>query len=248
MAQTLLSSMDVQGLGYAAATLVLVLGACDAQVGAPLTDEAEGPAPVDAGAEQPGPDANDEPDSEREPTSVSLSQNASTEVLPMNSVACIYNETDAHLENSYYRVFDLDAMGIDGPIDVSSVTFGVERAVAPGGSQQVVVKAHTLSGNLALANLTELASVEVSVTDQSGSLVAAPINASAPAGSVLVIEIWMPDDPEAVLFIGSNQSGQTQPAYLRAAATGCDIVEPTSLTDLGFPNVHIIMAADGTEL
>ena len=52
------------------------------------------------------------------------------------------------------------------------------------------------------------------------------------------------------LFIGSNDLGQTAPAYISAA--DCGIVDPTDLALIGFPDAHIIQVinvndtADGT--
>jgi hypothetical protein len=234
-----------------AAVLALALAGlgCEAAVGAPAGGAQEAPAPVDAGPAIPD---EDDPD-EAEPVARVLSHSASQEITPAHSVACVQQENGVaveHRDNSYYRVFDLGALGIEGTLETDAVTFGIESARSPAGSQPASVALHTLAGGtLQLAQLTELARVPLSVANQDAGLLTVPLSATVPAGSVLVVEIHTPDSAgnNHLLFVGSNAAGQTGPTFLRAPAAGCDLVEPVDLASIGFPDLHLVLSVSATE-
>jgi hypothetical protein len=47
-----------------------------------------------------------------------------------------------------------------------------------------------------------------------------------------------------MFFIGSNASPETAPSYLSAA--DCGITDPTTTSDIGFPNMHIVFNVNGS--
>ncbi|HKE19685.1 MAG TPA: hypothetical protein VKB80_32635 [Kofleriaceae bacterium] len=205
----------------------------------------------DAAATEPPPDA-----APGQPQAVTLRQTTSDQILDLHSIACIEQEDDGtpieNRENSYYRVFDLAAENIDGDLAVDSVTIGVESASAPGdASQPATVRLHSLAGELLVANMTEIGHADIQIEPQIQTSLEVPITATAPAGSTLVLELFIPDsaDQNRLFFIGSNNLGQTAPGYIRAPSSGCDFIEPTPIEDIGgtdFPDVHIVMLVSGS--
>jgi hypothetical protein len=223
---------------------VVALAACtSATVGdpAPVDDLPEGP---DAGVV--GDDPPDEPD---EPAPVTLSQSVSDVIAPQNSVGCIDQSTTPaqHKDNSYYRVFDLAAAGVPGDLEVEYVQIGVEEATSPTGSQPATLSLYTLGGTFLVGNLQVLATTSVTIQNQAATLNTMPIATTVPAGSKLVVELFVPDSAGQgrLFFIGSNAVGQTAPSFLRANVAGCDVTEPTDLAALGFPGMHIVMKVVG---
>ena len=93
------------------------------------------------------------------------------------------------------RVFDLyGAYGITGAVNVTSVDFGIELALAgSGGMQPVTVNIYTLTGAFILANLTPVGTQTVNVPDQTQSILNVPVSALVPAGSFIVVEVFTPN-------------------------------------------------------
>ncbi|HLU68796.1 MAG TPA: hypothetical protein VKZ63_21090 [Kofleriaceae bacterium] len=244
-------------MARAIAALVAALGiaACNAAVGDPSGSPAEAPAPVDAGT--PGGEEEDDgsgsPDAA--PVERELSQSASEEIAPQTGIACIEQDdtTDPptpveHRENSYYRLFDLEALGVVGRLDVEEVSFGIESASSPEGSQPASLVLHALSvDDFKVAQLTQLASVSLTIPNQGAGITTVPVAVSVPPGSKLAVELLVPegDGTGRLFFIGANAAGQTGPTYLRAPA--CGVVEPTDMADIGFPDVHFVLTVSGTE-
>lgn len=177
---------------------------------------------------------------------VGVTQSSSTTIQPLNSVSC--NDGSGHTENSYYRAFDL-ATDPGVAFDVTGVDFGIETAASPGAvGQQVTVRLYVSSTNPpTVASIgAPLASVDVPVADGSAFPVSVPISASLEASEILVVEVLTPDGTAAdnLIFIGSNNLGQTAPCYIRAPA--CGVSEITSLAAVGFPGMQIVMTVHGT--
>ena len=182
------------------------------------------------------------------PASVTITQSQSQSVVDNNSVACFSSAGSA--ENAYLRQFPLTAYGITGPFNVTSVRFGIETADSGGGSgQPLTVRLYRKTnpaGSLTYGNLTQIGSASRTVSDQTLTLYTVTVAGNAPAGSVLVVEVYTPDGQGSgnFFFIGSNAAGQTGSSYLAAAA--CGAPEPTTTGALGFPDMHIVMNVTGT--
>lgn len=215
-----------------------------------------GIATPDAGPDEvPRPDARPPieppPQPDGGPTEEILSQTTSDKILDLHSIACVEQDDEGNpiqnRENSYYRVFTLADEGIDSDFNVTSVRIAVESASTPDSSAQpATVRLHTLAGDLLIANMTQIASADIEVAPQGQTSIDVPIEATVPAGSTLVLELFIPDSAVGRLFfIGSNDLGQTAPGYLRAPAAGCDFVEPTDLALFGFGDVHMVMSVSG---
>ncbi|MCO5207309.1 MAG: immune inhibitor A [Anaerolineae bacterium] len=186
------------------------------------------------------------PESQANRDLVTITHSATNNIVQFNSVSC--NAGGLHTDNSYLRVFDLDSFGITDNFDVTEVEIGIEQALGATGSQPISVNLYTLTdpnAPLTFGNLTPIGSTDTTVSDQSLTLWTASVTGTAPAGSVLVVEIFTPDGQTTgnSFFIGSNPDGQTGPSYLAAAA--CGVPEPLPTGDLGFPGMHIVMNVTG---
>lgn len=225
--------------------LVLLAAACSAKAGNPSGEAA--PSPVDGGPLFA--DAGADPDAA--PVAVTLTQSSSQEITPDLSVSCFDSGTDPdeHRENSFYRVFDVEEMGVTGRLETAAVAVGIQSAESPSPPQPMSVVLHTLTGSeLEVDQLTEIGRADVTVANQGAGILDVPLAASAEPGSKLVVEIFLPDAAGAghLLFPGTNDAPQSGPTYLRAPITGCDLVEPTDLADIGFADRHLVVSVTGT--
>lgn len=179
--------------------------------------------------------------------SVTITQSTSQSIVALGSVSC--NDGIGHADNSYFRAFDLSAYPLG--FDVCSVEFGIETAEAgaPATSQPVVVRLyHGPAGFPAgyPGSYTLLATANLSIANNSLVLGSFPLNASVPAGGVLVMEVFTPDGQAAgnMFFLGANGLGQSAPTYLQAAE--CGVTTPTPTATIGFPNMHAVMNVVGS--
>ncbi len=170
-----------------------------------------------------------------------VTQSLSQSILGGNSVSC--NDGFGHTDNSYMRVFDLPALGYTNDFYINSVDVGIEEAVGFGGTQPATVNIYSLTGSLLFANLTLLATEAVTVADQTASVLNIPLTnqLTVPAGTILVVEFFTPNGQVDgnLIFVGSNNLGQTGDTYLTAA--DCGIFDPTSVADIGFPDMHWVL-------
>lgn len=194
----------------------------------------------------PTPDASvPHPDAASSGTPITITQSLSQTILSTNSVSC-NSETSGHSDNSYFRVFTLTDEGIDSQFDVTSVEVGIEDAVSgTGGQQPAFVYLYTLSGAPLTANLTEIGSASVSVSDQSLSTIDVNVTGTVPAGGTLAVEFYTPNgqDDGHFLFVGSNDDGETGPTYMVAA--DCGVADMTTTTDIGFPEMQWVLNVTG---
>jgi hypothetical protein len=194
------------------------------------------------------------PDAARQ--DVSLTQSDVLDIVGDNSVACGDETTIA--ANSYYRVFDLGALGVDGTFRVDTVTFGVQEATSTDGSgRPATVKIHTLDGALQVNNLTEVASQDTVIQELApdppgeigGRLHEVSVDATVPAGSIMVVELAHDDlGEDEFLLVGSNRANQRGPTYVRSPT--CGQGEPTDIDGLTDEKnnpivMHWVLVVDG---
>jgi len=174
---------------------------------------------------------------------LTLTHSVSQEIMSGNSVAC--NNGVAHTDNSYLRTFSLPDFDITTDFSVVEVDMGIEMASGGSGVQPVEVRLYTLDGDLLWENMTLIGQAAVEISDQELTHFTIPVTGVAPAGSTLVVEFFTPDGnaDSNLLFVGSNNLGQTAPSYL--AAADCGVTEPTDVADIGFPEMHIVMNVTG---
>ncbi len=171
---------------------------------------------------------------------VTLTQNTSNTLIDNTGIAC-----NPGGDNTYYRVYDLSALGYTSDIVLNSIKFGVEESAI---DRDVTVSAYTLSGALSNANLTLLGSVTVPVTTAPLTNYTANMGGiTVPGGSQLVLSYQVPSTTSttsSVFVPGSNNLGQSGLTYIKTL--NCGFPEPVSLTSLGFGTVHVILDADVT--
>jgi hypothetical protein len=120
------------------------------------------------------------------------------------------------------------------------------RTISETDNEQPVRAAlYTLNGDLALANLTKLADTTIQVPDQEMSLLNIPLQATAPAGK-LVVELALPDSAGAgrLFFVGANDGKESAPTYYRSLA--CGVPEPIAIGDVdGWDPTAVVLELRG---
>ena len=183
---------------------------------------------------------------------ITITQSSTQTITAANSVSCNSGPPNfLHTDNSYFRAFDLAALGAPDGLDVCEVQVGVEQATSTSGTQPVTVNLYTsdpLFPSGYPGSLTSIGTATAAVADVAagaGTVISVPVTGSAPAGSQLVVEVFTPDGSTDgnSFFIGSNADAETGPSYLMA--TECGIETPTTTTDIGFEGMHIVLNAIG---
>lgn len=180
---------------------------------------------------------------------LALTHSVSDTLVARTAINCNTGSSGLTFENSYWRVFDLDAFGFTDPFTVTDLDIGIELAEFVTGAPPSNVRLYTLDGDFVQANLTLVDEIEFEVFDGDDlSVVTVEIDGTFAVGEVLVVEWNVPDLREdgAAVFYGANAAGQTGPTYLSAAA--CGLPEPTDLANVGpgFPGVAWVLAVNGT--
>ena len=171
-----------------------------------------------------------------------------------NSVACWdIDGTTGHYDNGYWRAFDLPSFAIIGDFSIFLVEIGIEAAFGGiGGVQPVTCNLYITDGTPFPSgfpgSLITIGSLTLDVPDQAITIFPIPISGVAPAGSELVVEIFAPEGTTDgnFFFIGSNPDGQTAPSYI--SSDTCGIPDPLTTSDIGFPDMHIVMNVTGDDL
>lgn len=182
---------------------------------------------------------------------ITLSHSTSQIINVANSVSCNYGAgwSYNHAENSYFRVFDLQNMGVTGDcFEITSIEVGVENATAVTGNQPINIRLHSLTGTMSSANLSLITSQSFTLPNKSLQVHSFPFNyLLSNTNILLVVEINAPDGLGAnTFFIGSNSSGETSPSYIQSVS--CAINDPITVATIGFPNMHIVMNVKGNNL
>ena len=197
------------------------------------------------------------------PQTRTLTQTTSQMIKGLGSIACA--SASGSTAHNYYRVFDLPSYGINTAFTVSKVSFQIEhcdKLTAGSGCTTVAVRVGTYTGTpgatLTNANMTILASnanvnvpevIEVNGVTPGGT-VDAPITATIPAGSKLLVEVDAPDGSNNgyLFYMGANDGGESGFGYILAPATGCAITTPTNISSVStmHPAVHLLMTVTGT--
>lgn len=177
---------------------------------------------------------------------IKVTQNASEAITSLNSVACGNASNTA--ENHYYRRFDLaGAHGAADGFSVKQVVFGIETATSGDGTIPGNVSIYSIDHSAAftLANLTSVATTATNLDSAAdGTLKTVDLAGTVPAGKDMVLEVEVDAATTGKLFfIGSNTGNETGASYLRASA--CAIAQPSTTASIGFPNMHIVLYANG---
>ncbi|PYJ09892.1 MAG: hypothetical protein DMF06_08335 [Verrucomicrobia bacterium] len=177
-----------------------------------------------------------------------ITHSSSQDITAGNSAICSSGPPGfLHFSTSYWRAFNMAAFTGSQEYDITSVSFGVERAQSMSGfGQPVTVQLYTNNGGaFPEGNRTLLARVGINLPDQTQVIQDVPLSARVPAGTLeLVMEVFTSDGQGASFTIGSNSAEQTGPSYVSASACGNPF--PTNTADIGYPNMHIVFNVNGT--
>ncbi|MBK8490771.1 MAG: HYR domain-containing protein [Saprospirales bacterium] len=157
----------------------------------------------------------------------SLVQYNSTAIDMAGALACYIAPT------SYWRVYNLNAMGVTTDFLIQSVT----TAIVNANNTPFTARLYQLNGAFTLANLTLLGQKTVNLT---GNGIYGTIPFDAPiqitAGSTFVVELaLLPVAPFGPA--GQNQSGEAFPSYI--SAPSCGITQPQTFASIGFAYVGL---------
>lgn len=134
-------------------------------------------------------------------------------------------------ENWISRSFTLTDFDVMGEFHINKVSFAVQNILnlKPEGFP-VTVNLYTSEGAYPNGELTLIGTAETLLTNSGTHTVEVPIEATAPAGSEVVLELFY-DGQEMItaLYIGSSQAGDNQPAYIQSEICGAPTPTDTSL-------------------
>jgi len=182
-----------------------------------------------------------------------LSQTPSDGVIAKNSFGCAPGGITR--QNSYYRVFALADHGITTTLHVTSVTFGIQSAIAgANGAQPATVRIGSYRGALGqttldLTQVQPISSVGLQIQDASATTMTAAIAGDISAGGQLIAELAIPDGRAQGhrFVVGSNAQGERRPGYTRAA--DCGYAAPTTMQSLAdaqrLGTVDLVMTVSG---
>ncbi len=208
-------------------------------------------------------------------TNKTITHSSSQAITPNNSVSC--NSGGSHVDNHYWRAFNLPAFSISNTFHVQSVDIGIEEATAGGGAlgpgpsslsrntaqasrrkntnapagaggQFIDVRVYRNTGGaFPSGTLNLLNSVTLNISDQSGTILNVPINADLPPGSELVVEVFTPDGTAQGNRFFIGSNAAAETGPSYISAPDCGIITPTTTAAIGFPNMHIVMNVKGCE-
>lgn len=182
-----------------------------------------------------------------------MSQSVDPTTVSPGTVSCNTGATPPqyHVENRYFRAYDLAAEGVTIPIDVTCIRFGVEFALSGAGTgQPLEIRLYTqpTPATFPATSPTGPVHTEMFTMPDSANLpsqiyiVGLSAVVTVQPTETLIVELYLPNGvPGAhVFFPGSNANGETAPTYL--AAPGCGFGVPTPMTSLGLSTpVHLIL-------
>jgi hypothetical protein len=162
------------------------------------------------------------------------------------SLAC--SDLDGTKENSWYRMFALPEFGVDKPFVVNRVNFGVQTAI---GAQRVKVSIGTYAGpagavQLDASKIDVLGLTTINVPEGKQQTLQANFPSIAvPADANLIVEVKSEGKSQdgAFFYLGSTQSPELVPGYLRAP--GCNTPDPTMTSALGYSQTHLVISVSG---
>ncbi|MFD2796572.1 S8 family serine peptidase [Promicromonospora vindobonensis] len=157
-----------------------------------------------------------------------ITHSSSQDVTMGNSVGCVGTQTQ------WLRTFTLEDFDIEGEFAVTNVSFGVELASA---DTDVTVNLYELDGDFVYANMTQIGTADVTLEAQELTMVDVPVTGTATG--TLVVEVVSAGE----FFIGSNAEPETAPSYI--ASDDCGTPEPSTVEDLGFPDMHTVLNVTG---
>jgi len=175
---------------------------------------------------------------------VAMAETTDTTPIQGNSVAC-NDGSGTTSDNQYWRRYAFGEYGVTSSAGVTSVDVSVEQtAGAPNVTVTLYAMPHSVSSDtIVLASLTQIGAATVAAPADAALTsfnVAVTGTVADTSANDLVVEVSTEDGSTdgTGFFIGSTTSAETHPSFLSSAA--CGVTDPTAVSDLGFPNMHVI--------
>lgn len=177
---------------------------------------------------------------------VTLSHSVDPETITEGGVACWASDSGEYRDNFFARAYNLADFDVEGDFQINAIEFGVGSA---DDGVSVIVSLYTAdSEDLSSATLNLLyEGLQPLSSGDDLTLVTAEVDALAPAGSIVVVEIMGIDtgEPFQRYFPGFNTAGETAPSWLKAEA--CSINEYTIASTVA-PGQEYVMNLVGEEI
>ncbi|OUU23370.1 MAG: hypothetical protein CBC13_05825 [Planctomycetia bacterium TMED53] len=189
------------------------------------------------------------------PTSIELSHSLDNESLEQGTPFC--GDATGHREQSYWRRLSpcTTPFQLSNGFHLEAVRVGIEKS-DPGTSfltQPLMIRVYEdLNGGLiddpAELILLHEQTFEVPQFELLNYCLTLDAPIEVPCGIDLVVEVHLPDGSldGHLLILGSNFGGETDETWFTAPF--CSTLTPTSLTDMGFPDVHTVMEFRGSAI
>ena len=195
--------------------------------------------------------AVDSPDGDCPPSAILFTQNTSQGFETGNGISCsLPDPPQYHGDNSWWRVYQPEAFGILGPVVICQLEIGIEQSTSPGGAGQPI----TINVGVSLDKpfpdgyRLQLGTVSTTLPDMNNAFFTVPANFQIPSGSEVYVEVHV-DDGQAsqyILFPGGNSQAENSPSYISSKT--CDILVPTPMAAIGFPDSHLLINFRGYEI
>ncbi len=156
---------------------------------------------------------------------ITLSHNIDPLTVNHVGLRCWDPNTNQHKDNSNARVYNLNEFNITGDFDISAVEFGQGNG---SDGKDLKIRIYTSdSEHLTNATLTLLVEEEIILSQSNNlSIITVPITATIPAGSIVVVETFAPDEGTATNLRfnpGFNFNGETDFSWIKVPDCGAAV-------------------------
>lgn len=173
-----------------------------------------------------------------------LAQMADNTPIEGGGLSCTDEQTNYTSSQSYWRRFYLGEHGSPSSLRVESVMIGVETGTAPVTIRLHAI-AHTTPTDTIPVNLLRPIGTSSEILAQ-GQLntITVPVTGllADAAADDLVVEYHVGESLGSMFYGGGNDTAETHPSFI--SAPGCGVFEPTTVTNAGFPNAHMVLVAN----
>lgn len=186
---------------------------------------------------------------ERGEATVFITHSQSQAITIDNTIACTHYQGGPTTANSFVRDFNLARdFGITENFQVTSVEFGVELVTGP---RQIILAIYSANGDLPNGANSLVLHREITYTSTAadqGKIISVPLNATIPAGKVMVFEVYIGPDESTNWYLGSNQLGETGISWLQANECGIEHLTNANTLMSGVLNHYVMNVVGETPL
>lgn len=171
---------------------------------------------------------------------VMLTQSVDPVNVTDGGVACWNSGAGSYSENSFFRSYDMEVLGVTGDLEITELQYGQGSA---DDEKLIFLNVYTADKtDLTTAVLTLVGGTShTSSAADDLSLISVPFSATIPAGSIVVFEVNAGDsngNTGEKFFPGNNAAGENGLSYLQAE--DCGIFEPTPVGQVAAPEYYVM--------